>query len=54
MGRRAVLEHEYQLVLGSVEAAHAGIGLGPDAEVLALAVKGIWSDVSGIRMQSSG
>ena len=34
----AVFEHEDQFVLGAVEATHAGIGLGPDAEVLELAV----------------
>ena len=32
--RRAGLEDEDELVLGAVERAHAGVGLGPDAEVL--------------------
>ena len=37
-GALPALEHEDQLMLGAVEAAHAGIGLVPDAEVLQLAV----------------
>src|SRR4051794_29507285 len=34
MGRGAVLEHEHELMLRSVEGAHAAIGLVPDAQVL--------------------
>ena len=37
MSGGAVLEHEDQLMLRTIEAAHAGIGLGPDAQVLELA-----------------
>src|SRR5262245_42274856 len=32
------LPHEYELVLGTVERPHAGVGLVPDAEVLELAI----------------
>src|SRR5439155_22889456 len=34
MRGRADLEHEDELVLGTIERAHAGIGLVPDAQVL--------------------
>jgi hypothetical protein len=33
MRRRAILEQGQELVLGAVEAAHAGVGLRPDNEV---------------------
>src|ERR1700687_4999217 len=34
----AMLEQEHELVLAAVERAHAGIVLGPDAQVLQLAI----------------
>jgi hypothetical protein len=38
MRSAAGLEHEDQLMLGPVKRPHAAVGLGPDAEILELAV----------------
>jgi hypothetical protein len=35
----AVLEHQHQLMLATIKGAHAGVALGPDAELFEFRVR---------------